>query len=1045
MNLKRLLRLALFLALVLAVTVTAASALAHSDVSAPVSINSGSCPSETARLRNNGLHRWNRFDVVAASCTQPETAWYRCVYCDQTMTQTFGRALGHSWSGSKVLRPATCENTGEQLRVCSYCGLDETQTIAALGHNWGAWQTVDAATCESAGLRRRQCHRCQKVESEILPALSHNWGEWRVEYPGTCETQGMNVRRCVNCGQEQYVYSGLGDHAWDEGETVVKPGALVDGLMLYTCKTNPEHTKTEPIPALGTGLPLDDAIPGFVMRPPLPPDGIDLSKLHIIDQPEGGKIERGDVTVGAITVPLELSVTAGGGEPPYTYQWYMEKVTTPERQIQTPVSGGRLGSTIQRAVQWAGSVTRRSAEGWRSATITTLAINRNTPFEAAQKTPSQLYTGGISLREPRVFEEIPGATDSTYPVSKGGRHYKVRVFDNVGTYVDSDLVYVGYFPYITVQPKNAIIGQNASSVTLTVDAAGGEPYGDLGYKITWYDGNDNEKKTGTTATDNGYEVTESGQYYCVITDSVGDTVTSNTVRVRKAAPLSISVSAAGRTPTDVTVTINGGAPPFHVIWDISDINLKTVEYVDQEGVEDRSITRRVTTPGFCYVSVYDDSGANDCQSITVYGPQLTITEQPKDGQLRAGGTVPLTVSVSGTAPYDYNLIRNGQEYDFYGSVSSNTQTFDVDDTGTYTIQITDSAGRYGETREVKVTASNYKNLEIVSYTDVVYTNDINGASKVGVTVQGGTPPYKYDWEIWWPANTRYGTVNHFNYGNYIYHYAGNGSSVSTGANAHTRFICTVTDAEGESVVSQPMYFYYDGAPVIKEHPKNATGSGVTRTTYLYCRALPGRTYDQSVLMYQWQYYSNAERAWVNYGSPEIGKNTDNFRSTLAITGTAYGKTYRCMVTDLRDGSQTHSRPAHVTVGMSYWNFHQVGSSTDVELNVTGGLPPYTIYAKGYHYFGDREARVLGITVDSTEGDFKCAWKTAYPVSVVTDQDGVAHVRFHDLYRYYKFVAWVDVYLVVPVWHYEKTPYYWTVYVKDSLGTTLTTEELEMTW
>ena len=79
----------------------------------------------------------------------------------------------------------------------------------------------------------------------------HSWGQWETDVPGTCVTKERLVRKCKLCGALDYWTKDYGDHDWGEGIVTKQPTATEDGEMTYTCKNDPTHIKTEPIPATG--------------------------------------------------------------------------------------------------------------------------------------------------------------------------------------------------------------------------------------------------------------------------------------------------------------------------------------------------------------------------------------------------------------------------------------------------------------------------------------------------------------------------------------------------------------------------------------------------------------------------------------------------------------------------------------------------------------------------------------------------------------------------------------------------------------------------
>ena len=135
-------------------------------------------------------------DVIIDNCWVPDG--------DTTMKQVFD----HDWSDTETL--PTCTEAGEKGKVCSRCGMKETEKIPALGHSWtdngdgthicvrgdateahayGEWTTVTAATCTTPGVEKRTCTECGHEETREIPATGHNWVD-----------NGNGTHTCTNCG-----------------------------------------------------------------------------------------------------------------------------------------------------------------------------------------------------------------------------------------------------------------------------------------------------------------------------------------------------------------------------------------------------------------------------------------------------------------------------------------------------------------------------------------------------------------------------------------------------------------------------------------------------------------------------------------------------------------------------------------------------------------------------------------------------------------------------------------------------------------------------
>ena len=121
--------------------------------------------------------------------------------------------FNHDWHDTETL--PTCTKDGEKGKVCSRCGMKETEKIPALGHSWmdngdgthicvrgdateahayGEWTTVTAATCTTPGVEKRTCTECGHEETREIPATGHNWVD-----------NGNGTHTCTNCGATEAV------------------------------------------------------------------------------------------------------------------------------------------------------------------------------------------------------------------------------------------------------------------------------------------------------------------------------------------------------------------------------------------------------------------------------------------------------------------------------------------------------------------------------------------------------------------------------------------------------------------------------------------------------------------------------------------------------------------------------------------------------------------------------------------------------------------------------------------------------------------------
>ena len=167
------------------------------------------------------------------------------VNCNQTIP---GNCTYGEWT---VTKEPTCTEKGEEHRVCSVCGHEETREVAAKGHSWEEEWTIDVeATCEHEGSQSHHCSNCDEKkdvtviektahqsadavrenevpatctengsydevvyckdchieisrEHKTITATGHSYGEWTVTKEPTCTEKGEEHRVCSVCGHEE--------------------------------------------------------------------------------------------------------------------------------------------------------------------------------------------------------------------------------------------------------------------------------------------------------------------------------------------------------------------------------------------------------------------------------------------------------------------------------------------------------------------------------------------------------------------------------------------------------------------------------------------------------------------------------------------------------------------------------------------------------------------------------------------------------------------------------------------------------------------------
>jgi len=164
--------------------------------------------------------------------------------------------MGHAYVLTDVVK-ASCEEEGYWQWTCKnmnyntgkVCNDAYYVTTPARGHLTVFTQNIDPE-CEKDGLRTGYCVFCGEQQVEIIPATGHTMGAWTVTKPAECEVAGEKTATCTVCGKVVTEAIPATGHDWDEGRVVVKPTTETEGTIIYTCKNNKAHVKSEKIPKL---------------------------------------------------------------------------------------------------------------------------------------------------------------------------------------------------------------------------------------------------------------------------------------------------------------------------------------------------------------------------------------------------------------------------------------------------------------------------------------------------------------------------------------------------------------------------------------------------------------------------------------------------------------------------------------------------------------------------------------------------------------------------------------------------------------------------
>jgi hypothetical protein len=219
--------------------------------------------------------------------------------------------------------------------------------------------------------------------------------------------------------------------------------------------------------------------------------------------------------------------------------------------------------------------------------------------------------------------------------------------------------------------------------------------------------------------------------------STGDT--TPTILVSDTAPYSVTVTNENSCTAHDTAQVTPHSPPIAEISATYQCNGQMQLAVDSgyasyqwsTGAITPSITE--TDSGTYHVTITDDSSCTAADTASVDVPDslsLTLTSSPASCDTCSDGSVQVVVQ-GGSPPYSYAW-SNGDT----------TATINNLDTGQYIVTVTDSAG-CTQSGTIEVGASQNTLTTLLDITPVRCFGDSSG--QVNLTVQGGTPPYAYQW------------------------------------------------------------------------------------------------------------------------------------------------------------------------------------------------------------------------------------------------------------------------------------------------------------
>ena len=341
-------------------------------------------------------------------------------------------------------------------------------------------------------------------DCRYAPDGEHHWVDYGIVKEPTCTDPGVRGWACKYCYTPYYEDVPALGHDWREGEVIESDGQLGPQKVRYVCNRCYE-VKVETVQPSGSSV--------LNTFRNIPPDAELDSPIHVIQQPEGGRL---DGSKGQ-HVPLTLEVE--GGVPPYVYEWHIVDKGVTEYLDGSPV-GYAVHSNSRRATE---ETNRRRAAFYESY------INYATEhFGWADEQGAMRAWTELQMHE---YGDYTLGTYETpdYTAEIGNCYYYCVIHDSALNEARTVNVFVSVPLYIDVQPCDNDF--RSGRCFLSCEAAGGSGE----YSYTWYCGDfDHElSETGSTV-----EVFEPGEYFCVVRDGEEE-ITSRTVTVSEGAGIQL--------------------------------------------------------------------------------------------------------------------------------------------------------------------------------------------------------------------------------------------------------------------------------------------------------------------------------------------------------------------------------------------------------------------------------------------------------------------------------------------------------------------------
>ncbi|SHM30205.1 immunoglobulin domain-containing protein [Ruminococcus flavefaciens] len=423
----------------------------------------------------------------------------------------------------------------------------------------------------------------------------------------------------------------------------------------------------------------------------------------------------------------ELKAYADGGIGDLSYKWFKNGVIIKgaTSDTYTATEPARYSCTVT------DSVGLKSSTGTINvvSTLSFAKLPENvTIIQGSSADMSVEISGGLAPYTYLWYKnnvEIPNSNSATYTATSAGQ-YKCKVTDSLGQSI------TGRYGTVSIAPELRIsVDLNESQITpgsgtrLRIQTSGG--YGSLSYQ--WY--KDDSPISGAKSSD--YVTSTAGNYYCIVTDSLGQTVKSKVCKIVEKLSIASNPSSAIIAPgksAKLSISVKGGAAPYSYQWykGGNPISYATSDFY------------YAYTSGSYYCVVKDALN----QEVSSYTAQITVADKlaitnklPESLILyrKDSGHTYTVYTTGGYGSKTYQWYKNGTI--ILGATKS---TYTATCGGTYFCKVSDSLGQTIFSNEAKL----YDELYLSSQSsDKIINKGV--FTTLSVSVTGGSPEYTYQW------------------------------------------------------------------------------------------------------------------------------------------------------------------------------------------------------------------------------------------------------------------------------------------------------------